>query len=538
LLKRIYILIISFAFVASGFSQNTFWLIDSTNNNINWDIASEILQLDDGSFYLPHEEKMQNGSEIWLSKYTDDGLLINRALVTDSIDSYSNFFVQKSILQISPSTILISCLKVLDTVNFTLDSTLISLYKYDIYGNFLQLIELDLSSSTNFDLRDSYSDSDSTFLLLGAINQIGSNTIDISLIKLDTNLNVIWNKRYGDSSFDLGMSISPTSDGGYIIGGLRQVPGSQKANSIYLKIDPFGNEIWRKYYGTPHNDGGRCMITTLPNDHFVMLSRDWRDGEQYSDLLLTRFNEVGDSLWSVRYEKAGETEYPFSPPVLIDNGDMLLPALYYDSTTTHSPNGGTVGWVLKVDSLGTILWEQDLNYFADSNGLQFVSYNNFYDIKLTNNNEIVLSGTMNRIDLTGQDTYILLAKLDSNGCVLSQCANYTSVPEYEEEKTEAFHILVYPNPSSGMFTFKSSELDRQLILNVYDITGRVIDTDQFILLNWIYRHLKTVFMSIQFLMEMEIYKPEESFLENKSLLYLLKNIRNSTIYFNYSFSRL
>lgn len=456
------------------YAQSSFSDTLNSDQTSNWEVISSFEFTLDESIVLPiaYLYTDQDGNAIKFAKTSRNGDLQVSNILTDiNVCGFSHYLTEEVIVKVANNRLIFPLIRELDTINFSGDSTRLYFLKTDTMGNHLDSLLFDIPNGGNYDFKDSYVDSDSTFLLLGAIKQNNNTHLDILLTRIDTNFNVLWEKRFGDVEEDIGLSLSKLSNGGYLIGGLHELPDGFNKNSSIIKTDVEGNLLWQKYYGKPnyYHDGG--MISVLDNDEFVMLSRHWRDGEPHSDLLLTKFNAQGDSLWSVLYQKSNETEYPFDPPIILDNGDMILPALYYDSLTTNSPNGGTIGWILKTDSLGVILWEQDLNLFADSNSLQFVSYNNYSHIKKSNDNGFVLSGRLSRTNHSGQEIYGLITKLDSNGCVLSECANYTGINIIREDN---FDIVFYPNPSTGIYYLKSDSKVESISINLYNVSGILI----------------------------------------------------------------
>lgn len=473
-MKLIIIIITSF-YCTFFFAQGSFSDTLSTDNLNNWELISSFEFSENESIIFPiaYLYTNQDGNAIKFAKTDKNGSLQTSKTLTDiNICRYSHYLTQKVVVKISDNRLVFPLIRELDTINFSGDSTRLYFIKTDTLGNILDSLLFDIPNGGKYDFKDSYVDTDSSFLLVGTIKQAFNNHLDVLLTRIDTNFNVIWHQRYGDVEEDIGQSLSKTSDGGYLIGGLHELPDGINRNCSIIKTDTGGNLEWQKYYGKPDNNHDGGMITVLDNDEFLLVSRHWRDGEYYSDLLLTKFNSQGDSLWSKLYQKANETEYPFAPPIVLENGDLILPALFYDSLTTNSPNGGTIGWILKVDSLGTTIWEKDLNFFKDSNSLQFVSYNDYYDIRQSEDGGFVLSGTMNRINLIDQETFVLLTKLDSNGCVISECANYSHI---EENSTQS-ELVVYPNPSSSYINISgASEIYKSFYL-IYSLDGRIVQS--------------------------------------------------------------
>ena len=92
----------------------------------------------------------------------------------------------------------------------------------------------------------------------GDATGVGSNLGggDGYLVKVDSTGNLVWSKQYGGSDDDRFNQIIATSDGNYVIAGTTygSVGGNSNLGSGYdgwlLKIDPNGNELWSKQYGS------------------------------------------------------------------------------------------------------------------------------------------------------------------------------------------------------------------------------------------------------------------------------------------------
>ncbi len=67
--------------------------------------------------------------------------------------------------------------------------------------------------------------------------------------------NKVWEKTIGDSGNDYGVTIKPTSDGGFIITGWTDSYG-RGDDVLLLKIDANGNKQWSQAFGGPLEDRG------------------------------------------------------------------------------------------------------------------------------------------------------------------------------------------------------------------------------------------------------------------------------------------
>jgi hypothetical protein len=98
---------------------------------------------------------------------------------------------------------------------------------------------------------------------------------DYWLLKLDQELNIIWQKTYGGSSDDRGQDITTTTDGGFLITGFsRSIDGDVSENFGFhdywvIKLNSSGEIIWEKSFGFSGNDRSFSAIQTSDGGYFV-----------------------------------------------------------------------------------------------------------------------------------------------------------------------------------------------------------------------------------------------------------------------------
>ena len=73
---------------------------------------------------------------------------------------------------------------------------------------------------------------------------------DIFLMKTDNLGNPVWQKRFGIAAdFEITRSVIETSDGGFIVGGVRGNYNVGDQQSLILKTDVNGNQLWLNTFG-------------------------------------------------------------------------------------------------------------------------------------------------------------------------------------------------------------------------------------------------------------------------------------------------
>jgi len=98
---------------------------------------------------------------------------------------------------------------------------------------------------------------------------------DAGIIKMDGSGNIIWQKNFGGSKEDGGWSISPASDGGYIVAGFASstdgnVSGQHgKTDAWIIKLTSQGDLMWQKTFGGSDLDL-LTSIVSIGNDEYVV----------------------------------------------------------------------------------------------------------------------------------------------------------------------------------------------------------------------------------------------------------------------------
>ncbi|MHC4083666.1 MAG: hypothetical protein ACYSWZ_03080 [Planctomycetota bacterium] len=90
---------------------------------------------------------------------------------------------------------------------------------------------------------------DGGYIIAGYTRSYGAGDYDVYLIKTDPNGDMDWQKTFGGSNWDVGLSVQQTSDGGYIIAGCMTSPLAERENVYFIKTDPNGNSRWQKTFG-------------------------------------------------------------------------------------------------------------------------------------------------------------------------------------------------------------------------------------------------------------------------------------------------
>jgi PKD repeat protein len=237
-----------------------------------------------------------------------------------------------------------------------------------------------------------YTYSDST----GDVSQHTRGERDFWLLKIDSLGNKKWDKRYGGDSWEVMTSISQTTDGGYILGGwsISDSTGdvSHHTHGSYdhwiVKIDSLGNKQWDRLYGGTSIETF-CIVKQAPDGGYIL--GGWSESDSsgdvshhnfgWADYWLLKTDSLGNKQWDKMFGGT-EPEWFQSLVITSDNNYLIGGWSGSDSTgnVSHHSHGSYDYWIVKVDSLGNIIWdklyggtgEDDFTYFSPTTDNGFI----------------------------------------------------------------------------------------------------------------------------------------------------------------------
>ena len=209
----------------------------------------------------------------------------------------------------------------------------------------------------------------------GDVTEKSSENYDYWMLKFDSEALLEWTKTYGGSGDDRGNQLIQTSDGGYaLIGYSDSSDGDVTINNgnrdfWVIKINATGAIIWEKSFGYSGADEGVSILETSDN-HFVLsgvldVTASGGNGNtgRYSpshaggDYWSIKINASGDLVWS-RFYGGSFTD---NPAGIIENitSDLITVGGSDSNDVDISNNKGTYDfWVIKSSSSGAIIWEK------------------------------------------------------------------------------------------------------------------------------------------------------------------------------------
>ncbi len=201
---------------------------------------------------------------------------------------------------------------------------------------------------------------------------------DVWIVKISSKGDIIWKKRYGGTNGENLHDLVKIDDKSYVaVGETRSTDGDMvnTKGDIIIKIDSSGNTLWKKSYGSPENDisyfNGYNSVIITKDGSLMALGYAMAFGIpslHYShDYLLTKIDRNGNRIWSKLY---GGSKLDVGQNILqLTSGEFIVIGNTYSSDGDIA-KGSLHGieediWVLKLDSIGQIIWETCLGGTED-----------------------------------------------------------------------------------------------------------------------------------------------------------------------------
>ena len=193
---------------------------------------------------------------------------------------------------------------------------------------------------------------------------------DVWILRLDAGGNLLWAKTYGGTLNDRAESISPTSDGGFIVAGYSEsndgdLTGNKGDFDYWIfKINASGNLLWERNYGGSFADFGFDAQQTSDGGYLMTGSTfsgngDVGGNQGFYDYWIIKLDGSGNLLWEQNYGGPGE-ERAYGIVLTADGGAVIAGASNSSSGDVPSNNGSYDNWVIKTDGNGNIVWNHVL----------------------------------------------------------------------------------------------------------------------------------------------------------------------------------
>lgn len=247
---------------------------------------------------------------------------------------------------------------------------------------------------------DVISTRDGGFAILGNTQSVDGDVSDKSrsgsdllLIKFTAQGDLAWYKTYGGTEDDRGHSLYELPEGGYmLLGYAKSADGDLTQNEGYhdnwvLKVDAQGELLWQNSYGFSGHDHAYHILPTLDGgflfNGFLDVTASQGQGATSRGTSRAARHGVGE-FWCHKIDAQGQLQWrkyfggtsndrSYAAAALPDGSFILAGTSESQDVDIQSPKGGYDIWVVKIDSLGSLLWENSYGG-AQTDGANAVIY--------------------------------------------------------------------------------------------------------------------------------------------------------------------
>jgi len=295
---------------------------------------------------------------------------------------------------------------------------------------------------------------------------------DLWTVKTDGLGDIVWDKVYGGTDAEYIAAIIPGSNGEFTlcgstqsdVGGDISEPTQGGLDYWMIHIDNNGNKIWDKRFGG--SLGEKCLHAIKTTDNGYMLcgyttspaGGDVSEAPKgLQDFWIVKTDSTGNKIWDKRF---GGTNGSFATGIVQEGTNAYWINGYTTSTNvidvTQPSFGGSDYWIIKIDSLGTKLWDKrfggDANEISSSMAMLADS-----SVLLFGYSDSGYSSVKTSPSYGGWDYWLVKFKYDDMSSGLA-----SNLSMFEE-------IRVFPNPvidqnniNLSFFSAQSAELNLSL----------------------------------------------------------------------------
>jgi len=236
------------------------------------------------------------------------------------------------------------------------------LLKYNSTGNLLwQRVLLNNSTSPYYDSAASAMAVDSTgnVYLAGFTDSTSVRGRDVLLARFDSSGNLVWQEHWGGNESDTGQGVALDRLGAiYVTGTTSSFSASTNQNVFVLKLRANGSLIWQKIWGDLIWGSGSGISVDSSSNLYVSGYYGYSPNNP-TDALLLKLNSTGSLLWQERWNLGNQNSY-FSSIIANAVATDSAGNAYITGTSNYNINGVYYPGIaiMKFNPDGTIAWQR------------------------------------------------------------------------------------------------------------------------------------------------------------------------------------
>ena len=234
------------------------------------------------------------------------------------------------------------------------------------------------------------------YIISAYTNSFNSKNYAAYLIAIDSLGNPFFYEAFSGEGVSIAASAQQTSDAGYIVTGTTYDPGVDSGDIYLVKTDAFGDTIWTKTFGSTGNNGAHHGQQTFDNG-FIVAGYTTGFGAGSYDGYLLKIDSIGNLLWGKTYGGPKNDGFFFVKQTT-DSGYIMV------GRTKSFGAGGFDVYLVKTNAFGDTLWTKTYGGSGDDEG---------HVVKQTSDGGYIISAITNSFGAIGNEVYLI--KTDSIG---------------------------------------------------------------------------------------------------------------------------
>lgn len=198
---------------------------------------------------------------------------------------------------------------------------------------------------------------DDGFVIAGTTSVGIHGGYDMLLVRTDLEGNVLWQREFGTSEWDLCNALEVFDDG-FLLGGITYGNGAVAGQAYLVRTDAEGNILWTAQANEPFGSEFKALAGAS-NGAFIAAGRV---GSAFAedDSYLVKYDHGGVPQWSLNV--GGDSADVLNGVVLHEDGLIVA------NGTTASELSTTQIYLLGVSASGELAWERFIGSVADAGG--------------------------------------------------------------------------------------------------------------------------------------------------------------------------
>jgi len=135
--------------------------------------------------------------------------------------------------------------------------------------------------------------SDGGYVFAGYTDSTGAGGNDMWMVKLAAGGEIQWEKTYGGVEDDIAYALTTTTEGGYVLTGMKSPVYSTEHEAVVMRLDANADQVWeRSFSSAPESDNAGYALMPAPDGGFAMTGKT-TSYEGLDDIIMLKIDADG-----------------------------------------------------------------------------------------------------------------------------------------------------------------------------------------------------------------------------------------------------